>query len=210
MFNLGPLYKNHSGLCGKLGDPYQTEGEQESRAVKCLCVATSHITTTGQQHHSNDGQCVSVAVVFPLWISIQNPVLSQRRPVSPSVGRLGRKIWRYSYFVLWILLCVSNGNNEMCDQHRIKPDKTKRILLTQLHPPSYAYVWVKKRNTVTVNGYVLLLTLHGYQLHREETFSKWELENILIERSLKASVKIFCQNKHTLSSALDQRVAKTN
>ena len=30
----------------------------------------------------------------------------------------------------------------------------------------------EKRNTVTVNGYVLLLTLHGYQLHREETFSK--------------------------------------
>ena len=60
MFNLGPLYKNHSGLCGKLGDPYQTEGEQESTAVNR--VATSHLTTTGQQHHSNDGQCVSVAV----------------------------------------------------------------------------------------------------------------------------------------------------
>ena len=186
--------------------------EQESRAVNCLCVATSNITTTGQQHHSNDGQCVSVAVVFPLWISIQNPVLSQRRPVSPSVGRLGRKIWRYSYFVLWILLCVSNGNNEMCDQHRIKPDKTQLILL-HLHtvtPNLIRLCLSEKRNTATVNGYVLLLTLHGYQLHREETFSKWELENILIERSLKASVKIFCQNKHTLSSALDQRVAKTN
>ena len=204
------MYKNHSGLCGKLGGPYQTEGEQKSRAVKCLCVASSNITTTGQQHNSNDGQCVSVPVVFPLWISIQNPVLSLRRP---SVGRLmGRKIWRYSYFVLWTLLCVSDGNNEMCDQHWIKPDRTQLILL-HLHtvtPNLIRLCLSEKRNTVTVNGYVLLLTLHGYQLHREETFSKWEFENILIERSRKASVKIFCKNKHTLSSALDQRVAKTN
>ena len=47
-----PLYKSHSGLCGKLRVPYQTEEERESR-FKCLCLVTSHITTTGQQHHNN-------------------------------------------------------------------------------------------------------------------------------------------------------------